>query len=314
MNDLISVIIPVYNVEKYLNRCIESVANQTYKNLEIILVDDGSSDSCPQICDKWAKKDSRIKVIHKKNGGVSSARNAGLDISNGHYLSFVDSDDWLETNAFEKLIKLAEPQSMVVFNVFFETCKNSYKKFHFDTVVIQDSNSIICDTIMGNYGWTSCWNKLYDLYLIKNKHLYFDENLRIGEDYLFIYQYASVVKKVLLTNEAFYHYYTERSDSAMNSFSLEYYNRWKVTERILQDDHNKICERIILDRLVNELYDIAVETISENDIYNNYHFIMSVYKKYFKLYYNEFSPSVGKKKWLLFISPFVFKLYIKGKK
>lgn len=98
---LISVIIPIYKVEKYLERCIVSVVDQTYKNLEIILVDDGSPDSCPQMCDEWAERDKRIKVVHKENGGLSDARNAGMKISNGEYISFLDSDDWLELNAIE---------------------------------------------------------------------------------------------------------------------------------------------------------------------------------------------------------------------
>ena len=102
--NLVSVIVPIYNVEKYLEKCIESIVNQTYKNLEIILVDDGSQDNCPAMCDEWTQKDSRIKVIHKKNGGLSSARNAGLEVSNGEYISFVDSDDWLDENTFEELL------------------------------------------------------------------------------------------------------------------------------------------------------------------------------------------------------------------
>lgn len=106
MNDrLISVIVPVYKAEMYLNQCVESIVNQTYKNLEIILVDDGSPDSSPQICDEWAERDSRIKVIHKKNGGVASARNAGLDIALGEYIGFVDSDDYIEADMYETLEK-----------------------------------------------------------------------------------------------------------------------------------------------------------------------------------------------------------------
>ena len=96
-SDLISVIVPVYKVEKYLNKCVQSIVNQTYKNLEIILVDDGSPDNCPQMCDEWAKKDSRIKVIHKENGGVSSARNAGLDNSFGDYIGFIDGHLFSDT-------------------------------------------------------------------------------------------------------------------------------------------------------------------------------------------------------------------------
>ena len=101
---LISVIVPVYKVENFLDRCVESIVGQTYENLEIILVDDGSPDNCPAICDNWAKKDGRIKVIHKENGGLSSARNAGLDVVTGEYFGFIDSDDWIEKDFFEFLI------------------------------------------------------------------------------------------------------------------------------------------------------------------------------------------------------------------
>lgn len=102
-NSCISVIVPVYGVEKYLKQCVDSIVNQTYKNLEIILVDDGSPDNCPQLCDEWVKKDKRIRVLHKKNGGLSDARNAGLHISTGDLVLFVDSDDWVEPEMAEKL-------------------------------------------------------------------------------------------------------------------------------------------------------------------------------------------------------------------
>lgn len=101
--DKISVIIPVYNTEKYLKRCLDSIINQTFKNLEIIIVDDGSTDSSPQICDNYAESDDRIRVIHKTNGGLSSARNAGIDIATGIYISFIDSDDYIDIKYFEIL-------------------------------------------------------------------------------------------------------------------------------------------------------------------------------------------------------------------
>lgn len=98
---MISIIVPVYNVEKYLERCIESIVNQTYKDIEIILVDDGSPDNCPVICDRYAEKDNRIKVIHKQNGGLINARKSGLEIAQGDYIGFVDSDDWIEPEMYE---------------------------------------------------------------------------------------------------------------------------------------------------------------------------------------------------------------------
>ena len=101
---LLSVIVPVYNVEPFLDKCVQSIADQTYKELEIILVDDGSTDNSPKMCGLWSQKDNRIKVIHKKNGGLSSARNAGIDIAQGEVLSFVDSDDFIEPDMYETMI------------------------------------------------------------------------------------------------------------------------------------------------------------------------------------------------------------------
>ena len=108
MEPLISVIVPVYKVEQYLDECVQSIINQTYKNLEIILVDDGSPDRCPEMCDEYARQDSRIKVIHKPNGGLSSARNAGIDIARGEYIGFVDSDDYIAHDMYEKLYNAFE--------------------------------------------------------------------------------------------------------------------------------------------------------------------------------------------------------------
>ena len=107
-NPRISVIVPVYNVEQYLPRCVESILAQTYENLEILLVDDGTKDNSGAICDAYARQDARVKAIHKKNGGLSSARNAGIDAATGEYLSFVDSDDWIEPDMYEKMMALME--------------------------------------------------------------------------------------------------------------------------------------------------------------------------------------------------------------
>ena len=104
----ISIIVPVYKVEKYLSRCIKSILRQTFTDFELILVDDGSPDKCPQMCDDWGKKDKRIRVIHKENGGLSSARNAGLRAARGEYIGFVDSDDWIACDMYEILYQLAK--------------------------------------------------------------------------------------------------------------------------------------------------------------------------------------------------------------
>ena len=127
---LISIIIPVYNVEKYLRKCLDSIINQTYKKLEIILIDDGSTDNSGKICEEYAKKDDRIIVIHKENAGVSSARNRGIELANGKYIGFIDSDDWIEENMYETLY-----QNLLQFDVDISMCnysiiRNHKKTFH----------------------------------------------------------------------------------------------------------------------------------------------------------------------------------------
>lgn len=105
MDKLLSIIVPVYKAEKHLDRCVESILSQTYGNIELVLVDDGSPDACPAMCDSWAKRDWRVRVIHKKNNGASSARNAGLDMASGEYIGFVDADDFVEPDMYETLMK-----------------------------------------------------------------------------------------------------------------------------------------------------------------------------------------------------------------
>lgn len=122
---LISIIIPVYNVQNYLRECIDSVIAQTYKNLEIILVDDGSPDKSGEICDEYSKKDARIKVIHKENGGLSDARNVALDIAKGEYIGFIDSDDYVEKDMFETLHTLAVEHNAEISSIsFYKTLEN----------------------------------------------------------------------------------------------------------------------------------------------------------------------------------------------
>ena len=123
---LISIIIPVYKVEKYLEKCVNSVINQTYKNLEIILIDDGSPDDCPAICDKLSKTDKRIKVIHKTNSGVSASRNEGLKIATGEFVAFVDSDDWIDETMYERLINKQQEQNYdLVFCKYIQTVQSN---------------------------------------------------------------------------------------------------------------------------------------------------------------------------------------------
>ena len=165
----ISVIIPVYKVERYLDACVASVAGQTYADLEIILVDDGSPDNCPALCDAWAKKDARIKVIHRPNGGLSAARNSGLDIAAGEFIAFVDSDDRLEPDALQKAWETKQKTNadLVIFNLVCTDTENcellepDYTVFPDEVIAPAEfwSRLFGLDGI-GNY-YVSAWNKLY---------------------------------------------------------------------------------------------------------------------------------------------------------
>lgn len=130
---LISVIVPVYKVEEYLGQCVESILNQTYTNLEILLVDDGSPDNCPRLCDEYALKDARVQVIHKENGGLASARNAGLDKANGQFVSFIDSDDWIEKETYEKIMRVREETlaEIIMFDIIQTDGINFFNKFNY---------------------------------------------------------------------------------------------------------------------------------------------------------------------------------------
>ena len=163
--ELISIIVPIYKVEKYLEKCIQSIVRQTYANLEIILVDDGSPDLCPEICDMWEKKDSRIKVIHKKNGGLSDARNAGLSIAKGEYIGFIDSDDYIECDMYERLYIALKAD-----NADLAIC--DYEKVTESGEVLTEASPIKSELFSGKSGlekltesggvhYLMVWNKLY---------------------------------------------------------------------------------------------------------------------------------------------------------
>ncbi len=211
---LISVIVPIYNVEKYLDRCVESIVNQTYMNLEIILVDDGSPDNCPKMCDEWAQKDTRIKVIHKENGGLSDARNAGMPFVTGEIVSFIDSDDWIELNMFEKMLsQMQKDNSDIV------SC--GVKWVEEDGVVIRDvtvSKNEVLDThsamkelINDNKLKQHVWNKIYKHDLIKDIPF---EKGKYHEDVFWSYQIVGRAKKISVIVDSFYNY-VQRSNSIM---------------------------------------------------------------------------------------------------
>ena len=205
---MVSVIIPVYNVEPYLNRCVDSVLAQTYANLEIILVDDGAPDGCGAICDEYAGKDDRVRVLHKTNGGISSARNAGIDAASGQYLAFVDSDDWVDRTFIERLREtLIENEADMSACLFCRAKDEKEERQRFQqTAECITSEKFFSALTENSYAGYAC-NKLFKRDIIENNLLRFDERIFNGEDFLFVLKYIQYVKQVAFIKEDLYFYF-----------------------------------------------------------------------------------------------------------
>lgn len=231
----ISVIVPIFRIEKYLPKCVDSILNQSFLDFELILVNDGSPDSCPEICDAYAKKDSRVRVVHKENGGLLSARKAGLRNARGKYIAFVDGDDWVDNYYLDVLYKLAEANDsdLVVTGHFrefdgkIETIKpNSTGIYDHDQLQASILPNAIYNGRFCEHGIsTYVWNKLYKRELL-GKILYDVPNeIIMGEDAAITYAYLSISKSLTVSKIPLY-YYRQRHDSIVKSIEnpqMEYY-------------------------------------------------------------------------------------------
>ena len=244
LNPKVSIIVPVYNVEKYLERCVNSLKKQTLKDIEIILVDDSSTDASLEICNQLATDDSRIKVIHKVNEGAGLARNKALEIATGEYIGFVDSDDFVELNMFEVLYNKAVQynsdlvMSGVIFvdgNMFSQKGECTRKIYfdndtHFDTKETLEKlrmgiiGSLPEDTDDSKYGM-SIWKNLFKLEIIKKNNLVFQSERKIySEDALFMIDYISCIKKATGISDAFYNY-CRNEDSISKSYKKDRFEK-----------------------------------------------------------------------------------------
>lgn len=217
MDELISVVVPIYNVEKYLPKCIESILRQSYENLEIILIDDGSTDCSGQLCDKYAKQDNRIIVIHKKNGGASSAKNVGLRIAKGEYLTFVDSDDYLEQDAYLYMVsKLKEHHADVIHCCY----RDVYTNFSKDRILENSTEKFDTVEYLRRFtaDWTCglLWNKLYRRKIFQN--IYFEEGHKIDDEF-FTYQGIMNAGKIIYCPKVIYNYRKRKSSVMMSEES-----------------------------------------------------------------------------------------------
>ena len=236
MNDLITVIVPIYNVELYLCKCVDSIINQTYKNIEIILVDDGSTDSCGEICDSYVEKDSRIKVIHKQNGGLSDARNAGIEILTGKYVTFIDSDDWVEATYVEQLYKLIVENNADLSVCDFYCIDSENYIYNLPAtdmkVFVWNREEAISMLLTVNKMSTSAWGKLYKSKFFTENNIRFPKG-KLFEDIPVTYKIVLEADKIVFGNYALYNYFVRQQSISNTSFTPQRMHAIENLESVL---------------------------------------------------------------------------------
>lgn len=225
---MISIIVPIYKVEKYIRQCVDSIISQTLKDIEIILVDDGSPDNCPSICDEYAKKDNRVRVVHKENGGLISARKAGLESSSGEYVCFVDGDDWIDKDMYLKISQAISKYSpdCVITQFYYsfpdEEIKSGYlldREYYTRAEIEKD---IFPTMLFANRYYTfgilpNCWTKVFKRELLEKHLLNTDNKIRMGEDIAFTYPCLMDCQSVAFVDLPLYHY-RSNPDSMTNAY------------------------------------------------------------------------------------------------
>ena len=244
---LISIIVPVYKVENYLHRCVDSILAQSFSDFEVILVDDGSPDNCGNICDGYARKDKRVKVIHKHNAGVSSARNVGINAAIGKYIAFCDSDDYYLIDAFNSLYRCAyeEQADYVVAQSFNQSVMNDDGKDEGKTVIsiksLSERFKFIIDKLNGKHGTWAVWNSLYKKEIIINNNIEFCENCGdYAEDIAFNINYLLYCDKIVEIKRKLYCYNDMREDSMMSKSSNSYKLN-EANEAAFSIENNYLC-------------------------------------------------------------------------
>ncbi len=234
MEKLISIIVPIYNIEAYLPRCVDSLLAQTYSKLEIILVDDGSTDSSPDICDSYGKRDGRIKIVHKKNGGLSDARNAGMDVASGEYIGFVDGDDWIDKDMYLAMYCACEKEAAQVAACRYKQIRSSEQCEEAGMIDASEGNSVLLSKknaleayVCGDEKYViynSVWSKLFAAELIRDMRFPVGKN---SEDIMFTTKAFCRMNRLVYLDTPYYNYVLDREGSIMNE---------KAGQRRLQDE------------------------------------------------------------------------------
>lgn len=295
MNILVSVIVPIYRVEEYLSRCVDSIIQQTYSNLEIILVDDGSPDASGNISDEYAKRDSRIKVIHKENGGLVSARKAGVEKATGTYITFVDGDDWLKNDFYENMVQCitSEKIDMVCagFTQCFEDknveCRNNIPDGLYIREEIESSIFPQMLNIEGAYQTgiiSAVWNKLFKRELIEKNIYSIDERVTLGEDVICTYSCIQNAKSIVVSNDIVGYCYFYNQAAMTKKFDKRYLYHAECLFRELDRIFDNECSNFVSQKTKYAIHIILIG--AQREISNRRFHLLSQWKYYKILIHN----------------------------
>ena len=280
MSPRVSVIIPVYNVEKYIHRCVDSVLKQTLTDIEIILVDDGSPDGSPAICDKYAVQDSRVHVIHKENGGLASARNAGIRLAVGEYIFFVDSDDWIDAETLEELVAIADAKDVdfVRYRPMYagwpdhkdgELCDFGTESMLNEGVYNKDTiRKVIYPHLITTKQLTlgpivAAWRSLYRRAFLEDNRLLFDDLVRYSEDSVFSARVICATNSFYYLDGAKYYHYFYNKDSITKSFKSDRWDSSKELIRCFERDFSEYPDYDFSEQLIRQKMFCVLNTINQ---------------------------------------------------
>lgn len=322
MKPVISVIIPVYNVEKYIRQCVDSVLEQSYKDFELILVDDGSPDNCPRICDEYARKDSRVHVIHQMNSGVSAARNKGIEHAKGEWISFIDSDDWVDIDYLEKFELDKDDADLIIQGLEYYDNRNGqyFKQIKVADCILSgtDSKKLVADNNVLGSGYPVA--KAYRKFII-DKGVRFDTSISYHEDHIFVLNILAVASKIRLSDSVAYKYRYFHTNSSLSSKRHPWQNLNIASEGMI-DVISRIHDKFVDTgssyerKIYNFSYAPKIAAVFEvfktecNDVVKHNAIRTIINKEQLSTYYSPYSRKDKMVKSVLYYAPyFIMKLF-----
>ena len=267
-NILVSIIVPAYNIESYIGRCLDSILNQSHEKIEILVIDDGSTDGTWNVIKQFAAKDQRIVAMHKENGGVSSTRRVGLEHAKGEYIGFVDGDDYVEPEMFERLLTNAVGYKAQISHCGYQMVFPDHVDYYYNTgrLVRQDKMTGLKDLILGAFVEPGLWNKLFHKTLIDSllQSGFIDTNIKINEDLLMNYRLFSMAESAIYEDFCPYHYILRKGSAATSKISEhKLWDPLSVTKMILEDCPDDV-KPVAFQRLIRQLINGATMNIADN--------------------------------------------------